>query len=198
MDEQVIKLLRDLEADFENPDPERSLLSEIAEALAMHGVAAVPALPKVEVLLDENEWTRVIGVEAILKIDPSRTEELSPVLAEALGSRSRLIRHQVVQTLADLPNAGRMAVPELTEALDDEDEIVRMEALNSLEHLGSAAAPAVPKLVQILQGAGKDGSDILIRGMAAAVLAAIGEDRLHETGEPLGRPLSGVGPARFR
>ena len=87
---------------------------------------------------------RIIGVEAILKIDPSRTEELSPILAEALGSRSRRIRHHVVRTLGNIPDAGRRAVPELINAFDDEDEIVRTEALNSLELLGSTAAPAVP------------------------------------------------------
>ena len=70
-------------------DPDLLVRRYVADALATHGAAAASALPKLEALLGEDEWTRVIGTQAILTIDPSRTAGLSPILAEALGSRSR-------------------------------------------------------------------------------------------------------------
>jgi len=173
-------------------DPDLVVRRNAAEALEEFGSVAALALPKLESLLGEDEATRIIGVEAIMKIDPSRTEQLSPILADALGSRSRRIRHHVVQTLGDLPNAGGMAIPELIGALDDEDEAVRMATLGTLERLGLAAAPAVPTLIKILRGEGREGDDVLVRGQAAAVLAAIGEEAheaayfLHECLDELG------------
>jgi HEAT repeat protein len=146
-----------------------------ADALATHGAAAASALPKLEALLGEDEWTRVIGTQAILTIDPSRTG-LSLIVAEALKSRSTVIRRQAVEALRELSAPGRMAIPELIDAIDDEDEAVRMMALQALENLGTSAAPAVPKLVQILRGEGRDGDDVLVRGQAADVLASVGEE----------------------
>ena len=146
-----------------------------AEALAMHGAAATSALPKLEALLGEDEWTRLIGVEAIVSIDSSRTEELLPRLVEAVESRSVRIRRQALDALTERPNAGKMLIAELIDATDDEDEIVRMEALNALEGTGSAAAPAIPTLISILQGEGRDGGDVLARERAAIVLGMIGE-----------------------
>lgn len=145
-----------------------------AEDLAAFGASALEALPKLEALLDEDEWTRLVGAEAILKIDPARTEELCPVLVEGLWSGSPRIRHCATQALADLPDAGGIAVAALVETLDDEEEVVRTGAMWALEQLGPAAASATASLVAILQGNGMDGDDILIRGMAASALAEIG------------------------
>jgi HEAT repeat protein len=172
--EKAPRAIRPLIAALDDPDV--LVRRYVAEALAMHGAGAASALPKLELLLGEDEWTRVIGVEAILKIDSSRTEDLSRILAEALASRSRLIRHQVAQALGDLPNAGRIAVPELVETLTDEEWAVRMATLATLDNLGPAASLAAPTLIKILQGEGRDGGDILARGQAADVLASIGQE----------------------
>jgi HEAT repeat protein len=146
-----------------------------AEALATHGVGAASALPKLHRLLGEDERTRFLAVKAMLTIDASQTEELCPVLVEALASRSLLTRLQAADALGDIPTAGRIAVPHLIKLLDDDDIVVRLAAMNSLEKLGSAAAPAVEAIVKILRGEGKDEDDILVRGSAADVLSAIGE-----------------------
>ena len=156
-------------------DPDLQVLRHAAEALAMHGAATATALPKLEVMLDKDEWTRVIGVESILTIDSSRAEELAPVLANALRSRSRRIRRRAVEALDTLPTVAALAVPELIEATADEDEPMRWAVLGCLEKSGSAAAPAIPTLVRILQGDGPDGGDTLVRGLAADALGAIGE-----------------------
>ena len=147
-----------------------------AEDLAAFGPAATEALPHLESLLGEDEWTQVIGAEAILNIAPCRTEEIGPVLVEALRSGSSRIRHRAVHALGELLPAGRRAVAELIDALDDEDEVVRTEAIWALGELGPAAVPAISALTAILQGHGMDGDDILIRGMAASALGDIGPE----------------------
>jgi len=145
-----------------------------AENLAAFGPAATSALPSLEPLLGEDEWTQLVGAEAILKIAPARSQDLGPVLAEALRSGSPRIRHRATQALGELLLAGGLAVSELVDALDDEDEVVRTGALWALGQLGAAAAQATSALIAILQGHGMDGEDVLVRGMAATALGDIG------------------------
>jgi HEAT repeat protein len=147
-----------------------------AEDLAAFGAAATEALPNLESLLGEDEWTQVVGAEAILKIAPCRTEELGPFLVEALRSGSSRIRHRATHALGELLLASGLAVAELIDALDDEDEVVRTEAIWALGQLGPAAVSAIPALTAILQGHGMDGDDILIRGMAVSALGDIGAE----------------------
>ena len=155
-------------------DPDVMVRRSAAQTLASFGPASMAAVPKLESLLDEDEWTRVIAVEAILKIAPARTEELCPMLAGALRSRSPRIRQWAVQSLAEIPAAAATAVLPLIDALDDEAEAVRTGAITALEHVGPAAAPAVTALLTILRGDGKDGDDVWIRGRATSALAEIG------------------------
>lgn len=145
-----------------------------AEDLAAFGPAATEALPGLQALLGEDEWTQVVGAEAIVKIAPGRMSELGPILIAALRSGSARIRYRATQALGELRHTGKEAVTELIDVLDDEDEIVRTEAIAALGQLGPVAAPAVAALTAILQGHGMDGDDVLVRGMAAAALAEIG------------------------
>jgi HEAT repeat protein len=171
------------------------------EDLAAFGPTAIEALPKLEALLDEDEWTRLVVAEAIVKIDRARTEEMCPVLVEGLQSGSPRIRHRATQALAELPDAGSLAVAALMEALDDEEELVRTGAMWALEQLGPAASSAIPPLIAILQGHGMDGDDILIRGMAASALAEIGFEARQAAPdllECLHEPDNGLLATRFR
>ena len=99
MNDNLIELLRHLAVDLDDPEPDRSLLSEIrdlgdqvvprlVEALAMDGLRATTALSRLQRLLGEDKRTRFIAVKAILTIGPSKTEELCRILVEALESRS--------------------------------------------------------------------------------------------------------------
>jgi HEAT repeat protein len=170
-----------------------------AEDLAAFGPAATEALPYLESLLGEDEWTQVVGTEAILKIAPSRTEELCPVLVEALRSGSSRIRNRATQALGEVLLAGGLAVSELIDALDDEEEVVRTGAIWALGQMGPAARPAISALTAILQGNGMDGDDLLIRGMAASALGEIGPEA-REAAPDLIECLdeSGDGPAATR
>ncbi len=168
-----------------------------AEVLGIFGPDAAEALPKLESLLGEDEWTRMVGTEAILTIRPDWTDELGPILIEATASRSSRIRYLAVEALAKLPSAGRMAIPELIAALEDQNEAVRMAALGAIPIFGMAASPAVPALLSILKGEGRDGGDLQVRGRAADALAEIGEEAtetayflMESLGEPGDHPLA--------
>ena len=137
-----------------------------AMVLADYGQKAAEALPHLERLLADDEFTRVTAVHAVMCIAPSRTEELMPILTEALSNGDKTVRQRAAQVLGDIPAAGALAIQSLVQALGDEDEFVRLTVLNTLNNLGSAAAPATPALVTILA----DSDDIIERGIAAEVL----------------------------
>ena len=148
-------------------DPNLEVRTTAASGLAEFGSAAREALPGIERLLDEGDFARVTAIHAILNIDPSRAEELTPMLVAEVKSGTGHVRQRTVQVLGEIPVTGALAVQTLIALLDDADRIIREEALNSLRSLGPVAAPAVPKIAEILRGQGKDGSDILIRDSTA-------------------------------
>ncbi|MHB8971280.1 MAG: HEAT repeat domain-containing protein [Pirellulaceae bacterium] len=141
-----------------------------AMVLAEYGSVADEALPHLERLLQDDEFIRATVVHAILCIAPGRTEELTPILAEALSNGDGTVRQHAAQVLGEIPAAGAVAIQSLVQALDDDDENVRLTVLNTLDKLGTAAAPATPALVTILT----DSDDIIERGFAALVLGSIG------------------------
>jgi HEAT repeat protein len=141
-----------------------------AMVLGDYGVKAAEVLPHLERLLADDEFNRVTVVHAVLCIAPERTEELTPILTEALSSEDKSVRHRAAQVLGDIPAAGALAIQSLVQALDDEDEFVRLTVLNTLNNIGSAAAPATLVLVNILA----DSEDIIERGIVAEVLGSIG------------------------
>jgi len=161
-------VLQPLTAALSDTDP--FVRATAAEVLADYGLAASTALPHLERLLGEDDYTRVVVVHAILCIDPSKTEGLVPVLTGALRNGDRMVRQRAAQVLGEIPPAGALAIRSLLQALDDEEQAVRLEVLNALQNLGAAAAPATPALIEVLTG----NDDMLARGMAADALGAIG------------------------
>ena len=151
-------------------DPNPFVRGTAAMVLADYGQKAAEALPHLERLLGEGELTRVTVVHAILCIAPGRTEELTPILAEALSNGDKMVRQRAAQVLGDIPAAGALAIQSLVQALGDEDDTVRLTVLNTLNNIGTAAAPATPALVKILA----DSDDIIERGIVGSVLSSIG------------------------
>ncbi len=151
-------------------DPNPFVRRTAAVVLADYGEDAAEIFPHLERLLEEDEITRVVAIHAILCINPSRTEELTPLLTEALSSENKVVRQRAAQVLGDVPAAGALAIHFLIEALGDDEDVVRPTVLNTLNNLGSAAAPATPALVEILVGS----DDIITRGIVAEVLGSIG------------------------
>ena len=69
---------------------------------------AAEVLPHLERLLADDEFNRVTAVHAMLCIAPSRTEELIPLLAEALSNGDKTVRHRAAQVLGEIPAAGAL------------------------------------------------------------------------------------------
>lgn len=141
-----------------------------AMVLADYGSVADEALPHLERLLQDDGFNRVTAIHAMVCIDPSRTEELVPILAEALSNGDGTVRQRAAQILGDIPAAGAVAIQSLVQALGDDDENVRLTVLNTLDNIGTAAAPATSVLIRILAKS----DDLIERGIAADVLGAIG------------------------
>ena len=91
-------------------DPNPFVRGTAAMVLADYGQKAAEALPHLERLLGDDEFIRVTAVHALLCIDPSRTEKLTPMLAEALSSEDKTVRHRAAQVLGDIPAAGALAI----------------------------------------------------------------------------------------
>jgi HEAT repeat protein len=175
-------------------DPNPFVRGTAAMVLADYGQKAAEVLPHLERLLQDDEFIRVTAVHAVLCIAPGRTEELTPLLTEALSSGDKTVRQRAAQVLGEIPAAGTIAIQSLVQALGDEDEFVRLTVLNSLNNIGTAAAPATSALVKILA----DSDDIIERGFAALVLGSIGlpaEEALPQLTRCLQEP--GDTPARI-
>ena len=182
-------------------DPDLEVRTTAASGLAEFGSAAREALPGIERLLDEGDFARVTAIHAILNIDPSRAEELTPMLVAEVKSGTGHSRHRAVQVLGEIPVAGALAVQTPIALLDDADRFIREESLNSLRSLGPVAAPAVPKIAEILRGQGKDGSDILIRHSAVDALREVGpaaQAAVQDLVECLLEPVPHSFKVRFR
>lgn len=178
-------------------DPNPYVRATAATALSDYGQDAAEALPYLEGLLDDDEFTRVTAVHAILCIESSRAEDLAPRLAEALASRDAAVRQSAAQVVGEILVAGALAVSSLIERLHDDDEIVRAAVLSALERLGPRAAPAIQALVGIV----RDNNDIIERGFATDVLAAIGPvagEAVPELAKCIEEPGDGAARTFFR
>ena len=80
-------------------DPNPFVRGTAAMVLADYGQKAAEVLPHLERLLQDDEFNRVTAVHAMLCIAPGRTEELTPILAEALSSEDKTVRQRAAQVL---------------------------------------------------------------------------------------------------
>lgn len=178
-------------------DPNLYVRATASTVLADYGSAAAEALPRLERLLEDDEFTRVVATHAILCIDPTRIEQTVPIVVDALKSDDSALRQRAAQVLGEIPAAGALAVHPRTQALGDEDDIVRVAVLSTLENLGLLAAPATAALVGLLTAS----DDIIERGFAADVLGAIGPaagEAVPELAKCLEEPGDGAGRTFFR
>ena len=114
-----------------------------ALVLADYGQKAAEVLPHLERLLADDEFIRVTAVYAVMCIAPGRTEELTPMLSEALSNGDKTVRQHAAQVLGDTPAAGALAIHFLIKALDDVDETVRLIVLNTRVYFRLKIAGAI-------------------------------------------------------
>lgn len=96
-------------------------------------IDAVPILKKW--IGCDDEFCHVLATGHILLIDPTRSEELLPVLLKSLKSDDFGIRCQTAWLLGQLGELSKEAMPELKRLLNDDDSSVRSVAQFSVSFL---------------------------------------------------------------
>ena len=125
-------------------DPQRIVRIAAVGPVAAFGEKAKSAVPILMRWLDsDDKFSRVSAIGHVLQIDPTKVDELLPILVEALESDDCVIQCQSVWLLGQLGELAREAVPVLKRMVDDENSFIRREAREALKEIsgdGSVAA----------------------------------------------------------
>lgn len=117
-------------------------------ALAEIGLDSKAALPVVvRMLADPNERVREQTLKTLKQIGPPAI----PVLKDALGDKSLLLRLGTMRALAVFGSEAKETIPVLCDALKDADPRIRAQAAAALGGMGKEAKEAIPNLLDALQ-----------------------------------------------
>ena len=124
-------------------DPHRIVRICALEPVAAFGAKAMDAVP---ILLkwigSDDEFSHVSAIGHILKIDPTKADELIPVLVEALEGNDFVIQRHAAWLLGQLGELAVEAVPALKRMLDDEDSSARRVVGEALQEITGDATDA--------------------------------------------------------
>jgi len=110
-------------------DPERLVRVVVVNAVGRYGRRAVAALPVLEKWLnDSHEYSRLLAIDAITKIDPEQIDLMLPRLVEILGSDDAVNRSFAAEVVGNLGEGGTPALPVLRSLLNDELASARCRA----------------------------------------------------------------------
>lgn len=117
-------------------DPDRIVRICAASVVSQHVGKATQAVPILFKWLDtDDHHSRLTAAALILKIEPSKQEEMLAVLRGGMKSDDTGIRCLTAWLLSGLREVTPDALPALKQMLDDEDEFVRSVAAEELESL---------------------------------------------------------------
>ncbi|HAH46875.1 MAG TPA: hypothetical protein DCM07_18895 [Planctomycetaceae bacterium] len=115
-------------------DPDRIVRIAALAPVARLGTKAKEAVPILEKWIgSDDEFACVSAAGHILMIDPSKADELLPILIESLKSDDFGIRCQSAWLLGQLGELAKEAVPALKRLLNDENSSVRSVAADAIE-----------------------------------------------------------------
>lgn len=115
-------------------DPHRIVRICALAPVTRLGTKAIDAVPILMKLIgSDDEFSHVSAAGHILMIDPTRSEELVPVLFKALESDNIGIRCQTAWLLGQIGEIAKEAMPELKRLLNDENSSVRCVAAEAIE-----------------------------------------------------------------
>ncbi|MBN1672353.1 MAG: HEAT repeat domain-containing protein [Kiritimatiellae bacterium] len=121
--------------------------SELINALARRGAAAVPYLQKA--LAHSSATVRARSVYGLMLIGPPAAERAVPALVDALRrDPDSEVRSESARALANFASAPDRIVPALAEALGDKDDRVRAHGSATLAKVGEPAVPALLKALE--------------------------------------------------
>jgi HEAT repeat protein len=183
-------------------DPNRLVRIAAAAPLATFREKARAAVPILQTwLCRKDEFSRVTAAGDILLIDPSRVEDLLPILVDALDSERCGVCSLSACYLCQLGTLARAALPKLERMLNDDDSSRRCSASEAIwaitgdpndvirvgrdllddsdwlqrcvgaEHLGMLGAQGLPAVPSLLRA--KDDGDEIVRSAVIDALAAI-------------------------
>lgn len=125
-------------------DPDRIVRIAAIGPVAEFKEKALDAVPILEEWIGiDDEFSHVTAAGHILTIDPSKADELLPVLVESLGSDECGIRCQTAWLLGQVGELARDAVPALKRMLADEDGMMRVVVSEALLGITGDASDAV-------------------------------------------------------
>lgn len=114
-------------------DPDRIVRIAAIGPVAAFGEKAKEAVPILEKWIGiDDEFSHVTAIGHILLIDPSKVDELLPILVQSLESDDYGIRCQTAWLLGQLGELARDAVPALKRMLADEDGMMRVVVSEAL------------------------------------------------------------------
>jgi HEAT repeat protein len=113
------------------------------------GPAALPVL--LELVNDEDQDVRNAALIALGELSEYRSEEIVPVLLDALNDSHPKTRALAALSLYYACSETEIVVPRLIGMLSDRDEHVRGDAGESLVQMGLRCPRAVPQLIQGLK-----------------------------------------------
>ncbi len=141
--------------------------TDLAELLAQMGKDAVPAIPKLVVLLDHSDaMTRQRAAYALSRIGGAALRPAVLGLTRMLTAKEDYVREMAATTLGEAGPTAKQAIRSLIERLQDEDERVRAAAATALGKIAPTDATVLSALVEAM----KDGSG-RVRSSVAPVLA---------------------------
>jgi len=106
------------------------------EPVASFGEKAQQAVPILEKWIgSDDEFSHVSAAGNILMIDPSKADELIPILVESMESNDFVIQCQASWLLGQLGELARDVVPALNRMLADEDSFIRSAASEALQKI---------------------------------------------------------------
>jgi len=114
-------------------------------ALAALGPKALPALPRLEKMLNDEHTLRPVSV-AIAYMGKDGVKALT----NALSNPNPVVRRECLEALSNAQTGGEVAIPVLISSLRDQDPVIQGRAALALAVIRDESSRAIPALIEVL------------------------------------------------
>lgn len=127
------------------PTPATVIQRRASIALAALGPKALPALPRLERMLNDERTLRPVSL-ALAYMGKDGVQ----VLTNALTNPNPVVRRECLEALSNVQTGGEVAMPVLLSSLRDNDPVIQGWAALALAVIRSEPSRAVPALTELL------------------------------------------------